>query len=168
MSLNLKDGTVLENCRIHVLRRWRRRGHAVFHVRLENIEKKFSDFHLLCECDFETVPDRGGLRLAWSRRTRDSAGCRAKASVRTDTFWELRKASAREWRRMGTEAAILDLGRRFRNGEFLGQKLASFLYVADAVELLEAPYPEVWAAIESLKKSKKIRLTGGIFELRTG
>ena len=165
MPLNIKDGTVIDGCRIRLLRRWTRRGHAVFHVSLENRTAGVADRHLLCECDFETVWTDGRARLAWRRKQRGSE-CRAKASVAIDTFHELTKSHGRSWRGIGTEDAILDLARRFRDGQYLGQRLASSLTVLEAAALLQVPAPEAWGACRRLASQKKIILSAGQFEIR--
>ncbi len=165
MPLNLKDGVAIGNCRVRVLCRWTRRGHAVFHVRLENQQAGIADFHLLCECDFETVWTGRSARLAW-RKVSPGVPCAAKESVMADTRLRLARDCCRDWLALGPDDAMLDLAKRFRNGQYLGLRLASSLTVPEAASLLQMPTAQAWDVCRRLARRKAIRLTEGRFELR--
>lgn len=164
MAIDLdKAHEMMPELRLTVLERFCRRGHEVCLMRIENVavEHDCSSVDLQCECDFDIEEQERDGRKTLLQRS-DSHKCPVKREVRRYLIRRSRQRHGASWQDMGVKEAILDIHRRVRGGEYLGNWLSGVVYVQEVAELLGLPSGEVLAACDELFREERLQLNGMI------
>lgn len=145
-------------------RSWTINGHEVAFGRLKYLKRKnegWSAAYLFCECDFDfEIVEKDGRKSRLQER--DPRKCPAREKVRRRVVRETRAKYGRGWKKMGLKAAILDVHRRVKKSQWLGQGDSTTIYYQEVAEILGLGEKKVRDACDELYGEEKLDLNGAI------
>jgi len=156
-----------EHLTYEVLQLWTFREHEVALIRLTNkAVPESAGSYLMCECDFAPGPRiHGGPN--------DPDACEPKKVVRNVAAMNARIVHGAAWKKMGMKEAILDIHRRVKAWEYVGQVSGNVIYTQEVSVLLggerltsclasDAVHDQVLAACGELYAEERLDLYGRI------
>ncbi|MEY4744599.1 MAG: hypothetical protein RL272_544 [Candidatus Parcubacteria bacterium] len=164
MPIDIEKESAASGCALTKLRTWPHLGHEVALIRFEkqDADPPYADVHLVCECDFayEDVIEDG--KVVGKTHPNDPHGCPSKKAVMAAVRKEMKPSCMAVLRREGLKAAILDVHRRVKSGEYFGQGRAYAIYAQEVAELLDTDMPAMHEALAELFAEEKLDLNGMI------
>lgn len=148
-------------------RSWTINGHEVALGRLKYLKRKndpWSQGYLFCACDFDFKIETDTKGNRYKIQKKDPHKCRAKAKARQMVMAESRTKHGKAWKKMGLKEALLDIHRRVKKKEWMGQRDPGLIYAQEAAKVLNADLKEVWQACGELYAEERLALNGAIFE----